>query len=339
MNGATITIDEGYICIILLGEWKKPTMKILEYNEVDWRQALELNLFGFDWFLTPDIVKNILNVDRRVPNYYSIYGIEKGEVLGQVGILIDETQTKEGMEKIGYLWCVCTKPSSFRKGVATELIEEIHNRLLAADVRYSFLGTKKSLIAYNLFKKLGYSDFINSNMGFRICGENRHNKTDIIFKTDFEEQMIIKMFSKYSQNLLGFVHRPINFISIRKTWGWMPLDLIGVFWKNDQLIGYVLGDKDGEILKIRELCCATEEDISSCINSLEAELKPKNILFNFISRKSIINNLIQYGFRFFNPTLNVYMIKDLKENQKIDQIQSIYGIGTDKFQMTSIDDY
>lgn len=314
-------------------------MKICGYDEVDWKQVLELNLIGFDWYLTPDLVKNIVDVDKRIPEYYAIYGVEKGEVLGQLGILIDDTKTTNGIERIGYLWTLCTKPTAFKRGVATKLIEEAHNRLLEADVRYSFLGTQKSLIAYNLFKKLGYSDLISSNMGFKTCIENRHNKSDIIFTTDYEEEMIIKIFSKYSQNLLGFVHRPNNFISIRKAWGWMPLDLIGVFRKNDKLIGYVLGGKDGEIIKIRELCCLMDEDICGCIKALETELKPKHILFNFISRESIINNLIQDGFRFFNPTLSVYMIKDLKENQKIDQIQSIYRIGTDKFQMTSIDYY
>lgn len=216
-------------------------MKIFGYNEVDWQQALELNLIGFDWYLTPDLVNKILTVDKRVSKNYAIYCVENGEVLGQLGILIDDTQTTNGIEKIGYLWTICSKPSSFRKGVATKLIEEAHARLLAENIRYSFLGTQRSLIAYNLFRKLGYSDLINSNMGFKTCEEHSRNKTDIVFSTDYKEEMIVDIFSKYSQNLLGFIHRPNNFISIRKAWEFMPLELIGVFWKNDKLIGYVLG--------------------------------------------------------------------------------------------------
>lgn len=319
--------------------WNCDKMKILEYDEVDWQQVLELNLIGFDWYLTPDLVKNILKADKRVPKYYAIYGVEKEEVLGQLGILIDETQTTNGVEKIGYLWTLCTKPTAFRRGVATELIEEAHARILGDDVRYSFLGTQRSLIAYNLFRKFGYSDLIDSNMGFKVCAEQEHNKINIVFSTEYDEKMIIDIFSQYSQNLLGFVHRPNNFISIRKAWGWMPLDLIGVFRKNDKLIGYVLGLKEGEIVKIRELCCLNSEDVSGCIKALEVQLKPKHILFNFISRNNIINNLVNNGFNFFNPTLSVYMIKDLKSKQKIDQIQRIYGIGKDEFQMTSIDYY
>lgn len=125
-------------------------MKISGYDEIDWQQALELNLIGFDWYLTPNLVKNILNADNRIPKNYAIYGVENGEVLGQVGILIDDTKTINGIEKVGYLWTVCTKPNAFRTGVATKLIEEAHGRLLEDGIKYSFLGTQNlsSLIIF-----------------------------------------------------------------------------------------------------------------------------------------------------------------------------------------------
>jgi len=313
-------------------------MKIFEYNDVDWQQALELNLTSFDWYLTPNLVKNILNVDKRVPKYFAIYAVEKGEVLGQVGILIDEIKTTNGKEKIGYLWGVCTKANAFRKGVATKLIEEANMRLLKNGVKYSFLGTQKSLIAYNLVKKLGYSDLINSNMLVKNVILEQ-NKTNISFSTEYNEEMFIEIFSEYAENLLGFVHRPNNFIIIRKAWEWMPLNLIGVFRKNDRIVGYVLGLKEGEIVRIRELCCQRSDDIHGCINSIEIKLKPKHMIFHFISRYSIIDILINAGFSFINPTLSKYMIKNLEVKQKNNQTQSIFGIDKDKFQMTSIDYY
>lgn len=176
-------------------------------------------------------------------------------------------------------------------------------------------------------------------MGFKKCLKQGLDKIDVEFSVDYKEEMIIDIFLQYSQNLLGFVHRPNNFISIRKAWEWMPLDLIGVFRKKDELIGYVLGVKEGEIVKIRELCCPRSTDICECIKALERCLEPKHILFNFISRKSIVKNLTESGFKFFYPTLSVYMIKDLEQKQKIDKIQYLYGISEDKFQMTSIDYY
>jgi GNAT superfamily N-acetyltransferase len=314
-------------------------MKILGYDEVDWQQALELNLIGFDWYLTPDLVKNILKADKRVPKGFAIYAVEKGSVLGQVGVLVDKIQTTNGEEKLGYLWCIVTRPNEVKKGVATLLIEEAHARLKAENARYSFLGTQKSLIAHNLFRKLGYFDLISYNTGFKACSEIKSGSREVDFNPICDEKMIAAIFSQYSQNLLGFVHRPKNFVSIRKAWGWMPLDLIGLFLKNNNMAGYVLGINEGGIVKIRELCCPNSQDISGCISALERELKPKHILFHFISRKSIICCLENRGFRFINPTYSTYMIKDLKEKQKISDIQRSFGIESNKFQMTSIDYY
>ena len=126
---------------------------------------------------------------------------------------------------------------------------------------------------------------------------------------------------------------------IRKAWKWMLLNLIGVFRKNDRVIGYVLGFKEGEIVRIMELCCPRYEDIYGCIKAIEIEFKPKHMIFHFISKYSIINNLINAGFSFINPTLGEYMIKNLEVKQKNNPIQSIFGIGKDEFQMTSIDYY
>ena len=92
---------------------------------------------------------------------------------------MDETKTINGVEKIGYLWTVCTKPTAFRKGVAINLVKEAHDRLLSNGVRYSFLGTERSLIAYNFFRKLGYSDFIDSNMCFKTCIKSDNNENEI----------------------------------------------------------------------------------------------------------------------------------------------------------------
>lgn len=314
-------------------------MEIYGYDEVDWQQVLELNLIGFNWYLTPDLVKTILDTDKRIPKYYAIYGVEKGEVLGQVGIFIDETKTINGVEKIGYLWTVCTKPTAFMKGIATNLIKEAHNRLLSNGVRYSFLGTERSLIAYNLFRKLGYSDFIDSNMCFKTYSKNDNDEIETYISTEFNEKEIFKIFSDYSQNSDGFVLRPKNFISIRKAWGWIPLDLIGVFKKNNESIGYFLGSKEEKIINIRELCCPVYENIPGCIKALEVELNPEHMIFHFISKRNIINILKNNGFSHINKTLPVYMIKDLKEEQAIEEIQKLYGIKENKFQMTTIDYY
>ncbi len=314
-------------------------MRILEYDEVDEQQVLELNLTCFGWFLTPKQVKTIRKVDKHVPNYFSLYAVEKEEVLSQVGVVTIDTQTKHGVEKVGYIWGVCTKPSAARKGSAKKLMEETHTKLLTGDVRFSFLGTGKSLIAYNLYRQIGYMDFVNLSWGMKRCKPIKQSDIDVTFTSDTKDESFADLFTKYSNGLLGFVLRPKEFIQVRKAWSWMPINMIGIFQEDKKNIGYVLGSKEGKVVRIRELCCPRIGDMQRCIEALEVKFKPQHMTFSWMSRSCIADEFIHSGFKYIDESWGVFMVKDLEGKQNIDQIRSAYRIEEDKFQMTTIDEY
>jgi hypothetical protein len=149
----------------------------------------------------------------------------------------------------------------------------------------------------------------------------------------------MNMFSKYATGLLGFVHRPQNFLSIRKAWGWMPVNLICVFQKENESVGYLLGTKEDNSIKIRELICVNPLDLSACILAVEKELRPRYIIFDFTSRECVISKLANVGFRFIRPTYATYMIKDLTRERSIEEIRNSFSVKNDKFQMSIIDYY
>jgi predicted acetyltransferase len=314
-------------------------MRILEYDEVDEQQVLELNLTCFGWFLTPKQVKTIRKVDKHVPDYFSLYAVEKEEILSQVGVVTVDTQTKHGVEEVGHIWGVCTKPSAARKGSAKKLMEETHARLLTDDIKYSFLGTGKSLVAYNLYRQLGYVDFVDLNWGMKRCKPIKQSDIDVTFASDTKDESFADLFTKYSNGLLGFVHRPKNFLQVRKAWSWMPISMSGIFRKGKKHIGYVLGSREGKVVRIRELCCPRIEDTKRCIEALEIKFKPKYMTVSWMSRSCITKEFIKSGFKRIDESWGAFMIKDLEGKHKIDQIQSAYGIEEDKFQMTTIDEY
>ncbi len=61
-------------------------MKILEYDEVDGQQVMEMNLRCFGWFFTPKQVRRIRKVDDHVPDYFSLYAVDKEKILCQAGV-------------------------------------------------------------------------------------------------------------------------------------------------------------------------------------------------------------------------------------------------------------
>ena len=92
-------------------------MKICGYDEVKEQQVLELNMVSFRWMLTSKHVKNIMKADRRCPDYFALYAVKKDKVLSQVGFITLDTQTLDGIEKVGYIWGVCTHPKAARRGL------------------------------------------------------------------------------------------------------------------------------------------------------------------------------------------------------------------------------
>jgi predicted acetyltransferase len=255
-------------------------MKILEYDEVDGQQVLELSISCFGWFLGPDEVKTIREVDDRIPDYFALYAVEKEEILSQVGVVTLDTQCDHGIEKVGFIWGVCTKSNEARKGLAGKLIKEAHAKLAAQDIGYSFLGTGKSLVAYSLYRKLGYEDFISMDRALKTSKNKKQG--DVAFSISKSNDTIVNLFREYSKDLEGFIRRPSNFLEVRKAWSWMPYDTVGVFSVDEKPIGYLVASKEGKIIKIRELCCPKSEDVQRCVSTLESEFKVDSVLYDSV---------------------------------------------------------
>jgi predicted acetyltransferase len=312
-------------------------MKILEYDEVNGQQVLELSITCFGWFLGPDEVKTIREVDKRVPDYFALYAVEKEEILSQVGVVTLDTQCDHGVEKVGFIWGVCTKSNAARKGLAGKLIEEVHARLASEDIGYSFLGTGKSLVAYNLYRKLGYEDFVSMDRALRTSKHKKQN--DVSFSTSESNDTVVNLFREYSKDLQGFIKRPDNFLEVRKAWSWMPYDTVGLFSVDGQPIGYLVASKEGKIIKIRELLCPNAEDIQRCVAALESEFKIDSVIYDSIIGTYGLNAIRKSGFKVLDGSWGVLMVQDLKEAHTISNIRKSYGVDEGRFHMTSIDEY
>jgi GNAT superfamily N-acetyltransferase len=312
-------------------------MDVMSYKEVDGHQVIKLNLIAFGWFLSPAQVAQIQKVDPRVSDYYALYAVEDDIVQSQVGVVTLETQTTEGMEKVGYIWGVATRPSGTRKGYAGQLMEEAERRMLDEGIRYSFLGTGKSLVAYDLYRKLGYNDFTLFKRGFKKCVD--HGFSEISLKTDMNTSIIPDLFYEYSEGHLGFVKRPRNFLEVRKAWSWFSYDTVGIFYKDETPIGYFIATKEDRLLKLWEICCPKKDDIIRCISVLESNLEIDHIMIDLVDRFVMEGQLRKAGFNLFNESWGILMVKDLEGKSSVEEISDMYGLNENRFHMTVMDEY
>jgi hypothetical protein len=217
------------------------------------------------------------------------------------------------------------------------LLEEASKRLKSEDISYSFLGTGKSLVAYNLYEKLGYRDFTMFRRGLKKCEKTR--SSDMALKEKVEKNILVDLFYEYSKDLLGFVKRPRNFMEIREAWSWFHYDLMGVFYEDEEPIGYVVSNREDKVLKIWELCCLRKEDYRKCILALEVNTDAEHIILELIQNSVSEKHFHRLGFKIFPDSFGILMVKDLKGDQSVKQIRKLYGIDDKKFHMTAIDEY
>lgn len=314
-------------------------MKIREYDEVDAQDILELNQGSLGWFLPPEKAEKIRKLDPHVPDYFALYGVERGKVVSQVGAVSVNTETVSGTERLGFIWGVCTDPKAARKGYAGKLIEELHRRLSDDGIRYVLLGTSQGFVAYNLYRKLGYMDFIRLRWAIRQCGPVEHPPKDIVFTKTRKDSIFSEIWTRYSRGLLGFSHRPTDLIKIKKAWGWPPVNITGTFQKKDKTVGYILAKKEGKTIRIEEIIAFKPVDLIDIMKVLEIKYKPRHVLFNLLEGshgEKICNDL---GFTRTFDTWGMLMIKDLEGKKSIKDFRKMYGFDKNRFFMTSMDMY
>ncbi len=133
-------------------------MKIVEYDDVDPISVLQLTLLALDFQLTPEHAAHIRQTDPRPFPFFTVCAVEEDKAIGLVGVFRLPMITTEGREDVGGVWAVSTHPQFTGRGVATQLLDEAHNRMRAAGLRFSTLGTGRYRSAYKLYQRHGYED-------------------------------------------------------------------------------------------------------------------------------------------------------------------------------------
>ena len=89
-------------------------------------------------------------------DYVGVYAVEKNEIQSVVRVLrVPYTLADGTSETISAIAAVVTRRDRSGKGLARELLEEVHRREAAAGIRFATLWTGLSIFAHNLYKSMG----------------------------------------------------------------------------------------------------------------------------------------------------------------------------------------
>ncbi|MFX0185593.1 MAG: GNAT family N-acetyltransferase [Candidatus Hodarchaeota archaeon] len=318
-------------------------MKIIEYDEVDPLEVLQLNLLGLDFALTPERVKLIRQYDPRVFPFFALYSIIDGAVAGQVGVFRLPMVSTDGPEDVGGVWAVCTHPSYARRGIASGLLKEAHERMHEEGLRFSTLGTSTYRTAHLLYLKQRYQDvFFSTSMLLNKKDIIPINNNLHIEQAEYDKLYLADdLFREVSVNHLGFARRHEPFMSAMVKIGEIAMGKIEekniwFLWEENKLVGYLIASKIGSVLKIMDLLLTKGVNAATAITSLVRKL-PISYIQVKSNYNSITESLSEVGARIVPQDWSTFMIKPLtREAMNIDP-KTLFGIGTDRFLFSWMD--
>ena len=219
-------------------------MRILEHDELSSEMERQVHLLdsSVGWGVMDfDRIRESRRKGYPVPDYYGVYAVENGQVLSTVRVLALPFTTKDGTEIVAGIQGVVTRRDQGGKGMARELMAEVHRREKASRRRYSMLWTGRYQVAHGFYNFLGYQDVYTPDLAIKKCERGRRPKKLTLRKIRRSDAKTIeKLHRKSTWGGLGFTPRPTGFAGLILDWGFESLDDLKVIMNDDEPIGYVL---------------------------------------------------------------------------------------------------
>ena len=315
-------------------------MKILHYDEVDPIEVFQLNINALWWSLTPARVETYIKYDNRWSDDTFLYMVHKGKVVSQVMGLRIPTKTVDGEEMALGVAGVATHPAYQRQGFSTILMEELHERSRKEGIRTSFLFTRASFYAYNLYKKLGYRDI----SGFPKCTKRFNNKKKPkksvlrkFRKKDVAE--LDKVFKQFSRDLYGHVLRQKKYFGWRFKISETLKDLLRVVETDKGIGGYILKRPSGKDLFVEEFVIPSKRTTDRVFNELERQEKGDYITAFPLAGRKQEEYIEARGYTMDMLSWGRCMAAPLAKNLTYKQLWRLYQINEGKFCILPLDEF
>jgi len=308
-------------------------MKILEYNDVDPHKVLYLTQLALEFPLTPERVAHIRQTDPRPFPCLAVYAVEDDQVIGQVGVFRLPMVSTEGQEDVGGVWAVSTHPQYAGRGVASILLDEAHERMRQAGLRFSTLGTDRSRVAHKLYRQHGYEE-TNVLVTALARWETAHQPTRLRATPPGPEgyDLVDGIFANIAKDYLGFAWRHTPFARLRR----VELADIWILWENRHMVGYALAHADPTLLAISNLALQQGIDAAEAVAAVAGELKSAYVQVR-ISRPVERLSLRSAGYHVASPSWSSFMVKPLVPDVTYEDARRLFGIGTDRFLISWLD--
>lgn len=284
---------------------------------------------AFGWPFSERDFNKFVRVDPRLRNgSVGFCVLEDGKVVSYVGVMDLATRTLNGeLEHVGGIYGVATLPGYTRKGFSTTLFNAAHDYFREKGYRFSFLNTSPTLVAYYLYKKLGYSDVFACANAYKtlMTKTATASKETAVGKPNLDK--VLSFYNKYVKDRVGFVARDRQYLEMLVK----DKRLTGkgiVFAKE----GYVVFRRESYWTRIYELVALTRKATEELLEAVEQKSRDV-ILARAVLDKSLLALYRSRGYTILNDAHSVFMVKPLEGETSFKQA---YG---EEFFQTELDHF
>lgn len=312
-------------------------MIILEYEQVDPWQVWRLNLLCLDYDLTPEKAAEIRRLDKRPFPFFALYAVEDGVVAGQVGVFRLPVVTTDGPDAVGGAWAVATHPAYTRRGIASSLMNEAHQRMKEAGLSFSTLNTSRRLGAYALYRKLGYEEVFVSKILFARRDELDLHTSLVAGPINASDYYLFDaIFNQASRTRFGFACRQSGFMEVILAHGDVSADNLWLLYKGDQPAGYAFARQATDLLKIDNLLLLDGMDPVEAVAAL-LDVFDCSDVWLWVEQLDLSRRLQEAGLPAVFPGWGTFMVKALSDDANVDDARKRMQTDTDRFLISMFD--
>jgi predicted acetyltransferase len=301
---------------------------IVTYRESEPKDEIMMLMeLAFWWPISPKDLDEIMNMDVRLKNGpVGFCAVKDGRLAGFVGVMDIPTKTIKGeREIIGGIWAVATNPDFVGQGICKRLMEEAHNYFRKQEYRFSFLCTTRTIIAYRIYDRLGYTEVEHINQipaVYKVLDKSGppYKKTP----TKLDPEKIYNIYKKFVENKAGFAVRQKDFVTLfARRKGFEEGKSI------QKENGYALLVKVRNVIKVQDLVALDDIVYRKLIDEIE-EIAKSGVIDASVGDERLLNIYKSKKYQIQKGRHGVLMVRNLTD-APFDQV---YG---ESFHMGALD--
>ena len=293
-------------------------MEIIPYSQLEEKhQLLPLCYHAGHGPLDPRAFEERARLDFRLKQEpRGLCAVEGGRLLGFVGLLEIPTRTVDGPQVVGGISNVVTHVNYVRRGICTALMEAAHQHFRERGFPFAFLTSYRSLVAYDLYRKLGYVE-VDAVSRYPLAYSLVERATAAPEESEGvyapSQEGVAHLFSGFTEKATGFVIRPAEYFSF-------------VVWRKridpDLSVqvdgGYALVREWQGTIMVSEMVAADHEVQAKLLRALEAR-SGGMVIDPTVTTAGLAEGYAASNYRLYNGRYDIVMAKPLEADASLEQ--------------------